>query len=58
MARSSSTDALAAVIITNIWIGIPFSMAVFHSGLQALPTEIFEAAELDGAGACAAFLAA
>ena len=44
------TSALAAVIITNIWIGIPFSMAVFHSGLQALPSELLEAAELDGAG--------
>ncbi len=44
------TNALIAVIITNIWIGIPFSMAVFHSGLQALPRELLEAAELDGAG--------
>jgi len=44
------TNALISVIITNIWIGIPFSMAVFHSGLQALPREILEAAELDGAG--------
>ena len=44
------TNALVAVIITNIWIGIPFSMAVFHSGLQALPRELLEAAELDGAG--------
>ena len=38
------------MIITNIWIGIPFSMAVFHSGLQSLPKELMEAAELDGAG--------
>lgn len=44
------TNALIAVIVTNIWIGIPFSMAVFHSGLQALPRELLEAAELDGAG--------
>ena len=44
------TNALISVIITNIWIGIPFSMAVFHSGLQALPREILEADELDGAG--------
>ena len=42
--------ALVAVIVTNIWIGVPFSMAVFHSGLQALPREVLEAAELDGAG--------
>jgi multiple sugar transport system permease protein len=45
-----TTYALAAVIITNIWIGIPFSMAVFHGGLQSLPKELLEAAELDGAG--------
>jgi multiple sugar transport system permease protein len=45
-----TTNALIAVILTNIWIGIPFSMAVFHSGLQALPREVLEAAELDGAG--------
>jgi multiple sugar transport system permease protein len=44
------TNAFIAVIITNIWIGLPFSMAVFHSGLQALPRELLEAAELDGAG--------
>jgi multiple sugar transport system permease protein len=42
--------ALAAVVITNIWVGIPFSMAVFYSGLQSLPGDVFEAAELDGAG--------
>jgi multiple sugar transport system permease protein len=42
--------ALTAVVITNIWVGIPFSMAVFYSGLQSLPRELFEAAELDGAG--------
>jgi multiple sugar transport system permease protein len=45
-----TTYALAAVIVTNIWIGIPFSMAVFHSGLQSMPKELLEAAELDGAG--------
>ena len=52
---TGSTAALVAVIITNIWIGIPFSMAVFHSGLQAMPAEIFEAAEIDGAGPLSRF---
>lgn len=41
--------AMPATIITNIWVGIPFSMAVFYSGLQSLPKEILEAAHLDGA---------
>jgi len=46
---TSVTFAMTAVVITNIWVGIPFSMAVFYSGLQSLPRDILEAAELDGA---------
>lgn len=41
--------AMVSTIITNIWVGIPFSMAVFYSGLQSLPHDILEAAQLDGA---------
>jgi multiple sugar transport system permease protein len=41
--------ALWSVIIANIWIGIPFNLVVLYSGLQAIPAEIYEAAELDGA---------
>jgi multiple sugar transport system permease protein len=46
---TSVSFAMVATVITNIWVGIPFSMAVFYSGLQSLPREILEAAELDGA---------
>ncbi|WP_199515379.1 carbohydrate ABC transporter permease [Nucisporomicrobium flavum] len=46
---TSPTWALTSVIIANIWIGIPFNLVVLHSGLQAIPTDIYEAAELDGA---------
>ena len=42
--------ALASVTITNIWIGIPFDMVLFYSGLQGIPDELYEAASLDGAG--------
>lgn len=41
--------ALAAVIIANIWIGIPFNFILLHGGLQAIPQDINEAAGLDGA---------
>jgi len=41
--------ALVVVIIANIWIGIPFNYALLHSGLQALPDEMREAAAIDGA---------
>lgn len=41
--------SLAAVIIANIWIGIPFNMVLLYSGLQGIPGEIYEAASIDGA---------
>ncbi|MEV4714512.1 sugar ABC transporter permease [Micromonospora sp. NPDC049374] len=42
--------SLVSVIIANIWIGIPFNLVVLYSGLQAIPRQLYEAAELDGAG--------
>jgi multiple sugar transport system permease protein len=41
--------ALTSVIIANVWIGIPFNLVILHSGLQNIPTELYEAAALDGA---------
>ncbi len=43
--------ALPAVILTNIWIGIPFNLVLLHGGLRAIPGSLYEAAALDGAGA-------
>jgi multiple sugar transport system permease protein len=43
--------ALVAVIITNIWVGIPFNMVILYGGLQAIPDSLYEAAALDGARA-------
>ncbi|GAA4267084.1 sugar ABC transporter permease [Frondihabitans peucedani] len=43
--------ALTAVIIANIWIGIPFNLVILYSGLQNISTDIYEAAALDGANA-------
>ncbi len=42
--------ALPAVIVTNIWIGIPFNLVILHGGLRAIPDVLYEAAALDGAG--------
>lgn len=52
---SQPTLALAAVIIVNIWVGIPFNMVLLHSGLQGISGELYEAAQLDGAGRIARF---
>jgi len=43
------TWAFVAVLITNIWLGIPFMMVVILGGLQSIAGEYFEAAEIDGA---------
>ena len=47
--------ALAAVVIANIWIGIPFNMVILYGGLQGIAETIYEAAKLDGANAWQSF---
>ncbi|MCB2413723.1 sugar ABC transporter permease [Demequina sp. TTPB684] len=42
--------SLVAVLITNIWIGIPFNLVLLYAGLQSIPTELYEASSIDGAG--------
>ncbi len=46
---SSPTLALIAVIVVNVWLGVPFMMVALLGGLQAVPGELYEAAEMDGA---------
>lgn len=41
--------ALVSVIITNIWLGIPFNLILLASGLTGLPEDVYEAATVDGA---------
>jgi multiple sugar transport system permease protein len=41
--------SLIAVLIANIWIGIPFNLVILYSGLQGIPGEVYEAASIDGA---------
>jgi arabinogalactan oligomer/maltooligosaccharide transport system permease protein len=41
--------AMVAVIIANTWLAIPFNMVTILGGLQSIPTELYEAAEVDGA---------
>ncbi|MCX5425770.1 carbohydrate ABC transporter permease [Streptomyces sp. NBC_00078] len=48
---TSPSWSLTSVIIANIWIGVPFNLVVLYSGLQSIPTSLYEAAALDGAGA-------
>jgi multiple sugar transport system permease protein len=42
--------ALWAVVIAVVWASTPFWAMMFLAGLQAIPGELYEAAEIDGAG--------
>jgi len=43
--------ALFTAIVANIWLGVPFMMVALLGGLQSIPSELYEAAEMDGASA-------
>lgn len=43
--------ALAAVTFINVWSGYPFYMISYLAGLQGIPTDLYEAARVDGANA-------
>src|SRR6266849_7999053 len=47
--------AMAAVITVNIWRGLPFFAISILAALVAIPKELYEAAEADGAGANSRF---
>lgn len=46
---SNSKLAMPAVIGMQIWLSIGFNMVVYLAGLQSIPQELYEAAEVDGA---------
>lgn len=45
----STQAALYAVIIVSLWLGMGYYMVIFLAGLQDIPREYYEAAQLDGA---------
>ena len=47
---SDKNLAMPAVILMTVWSSVGFSMVVYLAGLQAIPTELYESARLDGAG--------
>jgi len=44
-----------AMVITNVWLGVPFMMVIILGGLQSIPYDYYEAAEIDGASSRQAF---
>ncbi len=46
---SEWSTAFVANVTTNTWLGFPFMMVVALGALEAIPTDMYEAAEVDGA---------
>lgn len=47
--------AMPSIIAMAVWRNVGFAMVVFIAGLQAIPTVLYEAASIDGAGRWASF---
>jgi len=51
----SSEAALVLVGLINMWLHLPFTFVLLYTALLAIPTELYESARMDGAGAWAEF---
>jgi multiple sugar transport system permease protein len=47
---NNTATAMPAIMFMSIWQAVGFHMVIWLSGLQTIPEERYEAAELDGAG--------
>ncbi len=53
---TASTEwAMPAVILASVWRQTGFFMVIYLAGLQGIPRSLYEAAEIDGAGAWTRF---
>jgi multiple sugar transport system permease protein len=46
---NNTKTAMPAIMFMSIWQAVGFHMVIWLSGLQTIPGELYEAAELDGA---------
>lgn len=47
--------ALISIMIIQVWISIGFNMIIYLAGLQSIPRDLYEAADIDGANAWVKF---
>lgn len=48
--QSDGTAAMASLVLISVWTKVGFCMVVYLAGLQSIPAEYLEAAQMDGAG--------
>ena len=47
---SSTSTAMAALVVAQVWNHVPFVAVVMLAGLQTVPDELYDSARVDGAG--------
>ncbi|MDR0965259.1 MAG: extracellular solute-binding protein [Myxococcales bacterium] len=47
---NQTSTAFLANLATNVWLGFPFMMVTALGALQSIPKDLYEAADVDGAG--------
>jgi len=53
---STMPYAMISIIIATVWWTMGYNMIIFLAALQDIPTDLYEAAEMDGAGSWARFV--
>lgn len=46
---TSTSTSLFAVMVVTVWKGLGYYMVIYLAGLQSIPSDLYEAAEIDGA---------
>jgi multiple sugar transport system permease protein len=54
---ASPVTAMPSVLLVDLWRGFPFFTLLLYAGLQSIPEELYEAAEVDGASGWQKFVA-
>lgn len=52
---SDPTMAFVTTMVVDAWVGLPFMIIMFLSGLQSIPDTLYEAAIIDGANEISSF---
>ena len=52
---SDTRTAMPTIILTNMWKGFPFFAVMFLAAMQTIPSDLYEAAKMDGASSVRSF---
>lgn len=52
---SDTRTAMPTIILTNMWKGFPFFAVMFLAAMQTIPSDLYEAAKIDGASPVRSF---